>query len=161
MIVDGWLHTGDVGRVDDDGYLSIAGRTKEMIKSGGLAVWPGEVEDAIATHPAVSEVAVAGIEDPYQGESVKAWVVPSSGASVNADDLREWVRPRLAAYKVPREFEFRETLPKRSSESCRVPSRSRRGARGVDDGATTATGGAPLPEGARDRRTCLVSSDVP
>jgi pimeloyl-ACP methyl ester carboxylesterase len=112
MIVDGWLHTGDIGHLDDDGYVHVVDRRKDMIKPGGFAVWPREVEEVIAAHPAVAEVGVAGVPDPHQGEAVKAWVVLRGGASVGVEDLRAWCRERLAPYKVPREFAFRDVLPR-------------------------------------------------
>jgi len=112
MIVDGWLHTGDIGHLDDDGYLHIVDRRKDMIKPGGFAVWPREVEEVIATHPDVVEVGVAGVPDPQQGEAVKAWVVLRAGATVSADDIQAWTRERLAPYKVPRYVEFRDVLPR-------------------------------------------------
>ena len=75
MIRDGWVYTGDLGYLDEDGYLFIVDRKKDLIKPGGFQVWPREVEEVIATHPAVAEVSVAGVPDEYQGEAVKAWVV--------------------------------------------------------------------------------------
>ena len=112
MIVDGWLHTGDIGHLDEDGYVHVVDRRKDMIKPGGYAVWPREVEEVIAAHPDVLEVGVAGVPDPHHGEAVKAWVVLREGATVSADDLREWTRERLAPYKVPRHVEFRDVLPR-------------------------------------------------
>ena len=112
MIVDGWLRTGDVGHLDQDGFLHIADRRKDMIKPGGFAVWPREVEDALAAHPAVVEVGVAGVPDPQHGEAVKAWVVLAPGARVTAPELQTWVRDRLAAYKIPKHIEFRRELPR-------------------------------------------------
>jgi long-chain acyl-CoA synthetase len=112
MIVDGWLRTGDVGHLDDDGFLHIADRRKDMIKPGGFAVWPREVEDALAAHPAVVEVGVAGVPDPQHGEAVKAWVVLAPGERATASELQAWARERLAAYKVPKHIEFRRELPR-------------------------------------------------
>ncbi len=108
----GWLFTGDIGFLDEDGYLHIIDRKKDLIKPSGFQVWPREVEEAIASHPAVAEVGVAGVPDPYQGESVKAWVVLNPGARLEADELRAWCRQQLAAYKVPRYVEFCSELPK-------------------------------------------------
>jgi long-chain acyl-CoA synthetase len=109
---NGWLHTGDIARMDEDGYFFIVDRKKDLIKPGGFQVWPREVEQAIASHPAVLEVAVAGIPDDYRGETVKAWVVARAGETVTGHEIREWTRERLAAYKIPTEIEFRSELPK-------------------------------------------------
>lgn len=112
LVVDGWLHTGDIGHLDEDGYVHVVDRRKDMIKPGGYAVWPREVEEIIAAHPDVMEVGVAGVPDPHQGEAVKAWVVLRGGSTLSADDLRAWTRERLAPYKVPRHVEFRDVLPR-------------------------------------------------
>jgi pimeloyl-ACP methyl ester carboxylesterase len=112
MIVDGWLHTGDIGHLDEDGYVHVVDRRKDMIKPGGFAVWPREVEEVIAAHPDVVEVGVAGVPDPHHGEAVKAWVVLRAGTTLTGDDLRSWIRERLAPYKVPRHIEFRDVLPR-------------------------------------------------
>ena len=112
MIKDGWLYTGDIGYMDEDGYIYLTSRKKDLIKPSGHQVWPREVEEVIATHPAVAEVGVAGIPDPYQGEAVKAWVVLISGEKLNAGELQAYCRKKLTAYKVPRFIEFREALPK-------------------------------------------------
>jgi long-chain acyl-CoA synthetase len=112
MIRDGWVYTGDIGYMDVDGYLFIVDRKKDLIKPGGLQVWPREVEEVIATHPAVAEVSVAGVPDEYQGEAVKAWVVVREGQQVTVDELRAYCRERLIGYKVPKHVEFRDSLPK-------------------------------------------------
>jgi long-chain acyl-CoA synthetase len=112
MIRDGWLYTGDLGYLDEDGYLFIVDRKKDVIKPSGFQVWPREVEEVIASHPAVAEVGVAGVPDEYQGEAVKAWVVLREGQQVTADELRAYCRENMAAYKVPRQIEFRDSLPK-------------------------------------------------
>jgi long-chain acyl-CoA synthetase len=109
---DGWLYTGDIARMDDDGYFYIVDRKKELIKPGGYQVWPREVEEVIAEHESVLEVGVAGIPDPYRGETVKAWVVRKPGITLTEDDVKAWCRDRLAKYKVPTEVEFRDELPK-------------------------------------------------
>jgi long-chain acyl-CoA synthetase len=106
------LYTGDLGYLDEDGYLFIVDRKKQVIKPSGFQVWPREVEEMIASHPAVAEVGVAGIPDPRQSEAVKAWVVLSEGQEATADEIRAYCRERMAAYKVPRFVEFRDDLPK-------------------------------------------------
>jgi long-chain acyl-CoA synthetase len=98
--------------MDEDGYLYLVDRKKDLIKPSGFQVWPREVEEVIASHPSVAEVGVAGVPDPYQGEAVKAWVVLNAGESVTVDDLRAFCKEELAAYKVPRRIEFRDSLPK-------------------------------------------------
>jgi long-chain acyl-CoA synthetase len=107
-----WLHTGDLGYLDKDGYLFIVDRKKDMIKTSGFQVWPREIEETLATHPAVAEVGVAGMSDLVKGEVVHAWVVLRSGQTVTEQDLRAHCRERLAAYKVPARVLFRESLPK-------------------------------------------------
>jgi long-chain acyl-CoA synthetase len=112
VLRDGWLYTGDLGYLDEDGYLFIVDRKKDVIKASGFQVWPRDVEESIATHPAVLEVGVAGVPDAYYGEAVKAWVVLRQGHSLTVEELREHCRKDLAAYKVPKHFEFTPTLPK-------------------------------------------------
>jgi long-chain acyl-CoA synthetase len=109
---DGWLYTGDIAYMDADGYFFIVDRKKELIKPGGFQVWPREVEEAIKENPKVLEVGVAGVPDPYRGETVKAWVVLKEGESASAEDIKEWCKDRLAKYKIPTEVEFRKELPK-------------------------------------------------
>ena len=112
MIRDGWLYTGDLGYMDEDGYLFIVDRKKDLIKPSGFQVWPREVEEVIASHPAVAEVGVAGMPDKLRGEVVKAWVVLEQGQSATSAEIRSYCRERMAAYKVPKHIEFREELPK-------------------------------------------------
>ena len=112
MIRDGWIYTGDLGYLDEDGYLFVVDRKKDLIKPGGFQVWPREVEEVLATHPAVAEASVAGVPDEYQGEAVKAWVVVRAGHQVTVDELRAFCRERLTGYKVPKTIEFRTELPK-------------------------------------------------
>jgi long-chain acyl-CoA synthetase len=107
-----WLHTGDLGYLDDDGYLFIVDRKKDLIKTSGYQVWPREVEEVIASHPAVAEVGAAGVPDPLKGEVVKAWVVRRAGQDTTEDELRSYCRGKLAPYKVPASVEFRQELPK-------------------------------------------------
>ena len=107
-----WLHTGDIGYVDADGYLFITDRKKELIKVSGYQVWPREVEEAIAAHPAVLEAGVAPVNDPVKGEVPKAWVVLRAGQSATVEELRAFCRERLAPYKVPAQVSVVAELPK-------------------------------------------------
>jgi long-chain acyl-CoA synthetase len=107
-----WLFTGDIARMDDEGYFYIVDRKKELIKPGGYQVWPREVEEAIATHPKVLEVGVAGIPDAHRGETVKAWVVVKAGEILTEDQIKAWCKETLAPFKIPTHIEFRSELPK-------------------------------------------------
>jgi long-chain acyl-CoA synthetase len=107
-----WLHTGDLGYLDEDGYLFIVDRLKDLIKTHGYQVWPREIEEVLAAHPAVAEVGVAGVPDAAKGEVAKAWVVLRPGERAGAEELRAFCRERLAPYKVPATVEFRAELPK-------------------------------------------------
>ncbi len=109
---NGWLYTGDIGYMDDDGYLFLTSRKKDLIKPSGHQVWPREVEEVIATHPAVAEVSVAGIFDAKQGEAVKAWVVLKADKTATAEEIQVWCKAKLVSYKIPRFIEFRDALPK-------------------------------------------------
>jgi len=112
MLRDGWLFTGDLGYLDEDSYLFIVDRKKDLIKPSGFQVWPREVEEVIASHPAVAEVGVAGIPDARSGEAVKAWVVLRQGQQATEAEIRAYCREKLAPYKVPKQVEFRDSLPK-------------------------------------------------
>ncbi len=107
-----WLHTGDLGYLDEDGYVFIVDRKKDLIKTSGFQVWPREIEEVLARHPSVGEVGVAGVSDPTKGEAVKAWVVLRAGTSASEEELRAFCREQLAPYKVPAKIEFRKDLPK-------------------------------------------------
>ena len=109
-----WLHTGDLGYMDPDGYIFIVDRKKDMIKVSGFQVWPREVEEVIAAHPAVLEAGVAAVPDPGKGEVPKAWVVLRAGATAEASQIRAFCRERLAPYKVPARVVFVAELPKTS-----------------------------------------------
>ncbi len=112
MLKDGWLYTGDLAYMDEDGFIFIVDRKKDLIKTSGFQVWPREVEEVIASHPAVAEVGVAGIPDPKKGEAIAAWVVPRPGEHLDEEILRAYCREKLAPYKVPAKFELRTELPK-------------------------------------------------
>jgi long-chain acyl-CoA synthetase len=107
----GWFHTGDIGVLDEDGYLSIVDRKKDLIIRGGFNVYPRELEEVLLTHQAVSLAAVIGIPDAKYGEEVKAFIVRKPGAALNEEDLLLWCQQQFAAYKYPRQVEFRESLP--------------------------------------------------
>jgi len=108
---NGWFHTGDIGIIDDEGYVSIVDRKKDMILRGGYNVYPRELEEVIITHPDVSLCAVIGVPDERLGEEVKAFVVLNKNASLTEDNLIAWTRERIAANKYPRFVEFRSELP--------------------------------------------------
>lgn len=112
VLKDGWLLTGDVGYMDEEGYFYIVDRKKDMIIAGGFNIYPREIEEILYEHPAIMEAAVAGIPDAYRGETVKAYIVLKEGHNVTEEELNEFTRKHLAAYKVPRYYEFREELPK-------------------------------------------------
>ena len=107
-----WLHTGDLGYLDEDGYVFIVDRKKDLVKTSGYQVWPREIEEALASHPAILEIGAAGVPDAVKGEVVKAWVVLRPGHSATEQELRAFCRERLAPYKVPAHIEFRSDLPK-------------------------------------------------
>ncbi len=111
-IRDGWLYTGDLGYLDEDGYLFLVDRKKDMIKTSGFQVWPREVEEVLASHPAVAEVGVAGLPDEHRGEVITAWVVAREGHRVDPEELRLFCKEKLAPYKVPARIETRSELPK-------------------------------------------------
>ena len=114
-LTDGWLHTGDIARVDEDSYCFIVGRTKDMIVAGGYNIYPDEVDSVLMAHPAVHESATIGVPDPTRGETVKSFVVLLPGQAASADDLIAHCRRELAAYKIPRAIAFLDELPKSSA----------------------------------------------
>lgn len=114
MIQDGWLYTGDLAVMDEQGYLRIVGRKKDMIIAGGYNIYPDEIDRVLQAHPAVFESCTIGIPDEKRGETVKAYVVLQPGESLTVEQLDDWCRERLAAYKVPRSYVFRDELPKSS-----------------------------------------------
>lgn len=110
--VDGWFLTGDLGYMNEDGYFFVVDRKKDMIIAGGFNIYPREVEEVLYEHPAVQECVVVGVPDPYRGETVKAFIVTKEHAKVTEQELNAFCRQHLAAYKVPRIYEFRTELPK-------------------------------------------------
>ncbi len=112
VLVDGWLKTGDIARMDADGYFYLSGRIKELVKVHGMQVWPTEVEEVISLHPAVRECVAAGIPDRSSGERIKLWVVPQQDQSISLQEIREFCREKLAAYKIPVQLEIRNSIPR-------------------------------------------------
>ena len=113
-LVDGWVHTGDLARIDEDGYCKIVGRKKDMIVVSGFKVYPDEVDAVLFAHPAVLEAATIGLPDERKGEIVKSFVVLRPGAAATEQEVIAYCRRELAAYKVPRSIEFVPELPKSS-----------------------------------------------
>jgi acyl-CoA synthetase (AMP-forming)/AMP-acid ligase II len=111
----GWFRAGDLGRLDENGYLYLSGRKKDMIVRGGENIYPVEIESVLAAHPAVAQAAVVGVADEHWSEIVRAWVTLRPGASATADELAEHCAQRLAKYKVPAEFRFAGALPTNAS----------------------------------------------
>ncbi|MDB4433206.1 long-chain fatty acid--CoA ligase [bacterium] len=111
-IRDGWLYTGDIGYVDDDGYLFIVDRKKDMIIAGGYNIYPRDIDEVLFEHPKVQEACAVGIQNEYRGETVKAFVVARPGESITEEELDAYCREKLASYKVPKLYEFRDELPK-------------------------------------------------
>lgn len=109
---DGWLFTGDIVKMDEEGYIYIIDRKKDLIISSGYNVYPRDIEEVLYEHPAVLEAVAIGVADPYRGESVKAIIVKKSGQEATEEEIIEWAREKMAAYRVPRVIEFRTELPK-------------------------------------------------
>ena len=112
VLRDGWLYTGDIARMDDAGFFYLVDRKKEIILSGGFNVYPRDVEEVLYLHPKVREAAVIGIADAFLGEHVKAFVVPHAGQAASAEEIIAFCREHLVVYKVPKQIEFRDSLPK-------------------------------------------------
>ena len=112
VLRDGWLYTGDIAAIDEDGYYSIVDRKKDLILCSGFNVYPGEVESILFEHPKIKDAAVIGIPDEKRGETVKAFVVLKEGETATAEDIIQWGKKHMAAYKYPRIIEFRDDLPK-------------------------------------------------
>src|SRR3954447_21178440 len=111
----GWFHTGDLGRLDDEGYLYVLDRRDDLIVSGGENIYPAEVEAALLAHPAIAEAGVIGVPDGEWGRRVTGMVVLRPGARATADELISFCRQRLAGYKAPRQIEFRAALPRNAA----------------------------------------------
>ena len=109
---DGWLHTGDIAKMDEDGYVFIVDRKKDMIIAGGFNIYPREVDEVLYEHPKIVDAVTVGVPDPYRGETVKAFVVPKPGEDLTEAEVIAFCKSRLAAYKVPKTVELRESLPK-------------------------------------------------
>jgi long-chain acyl-CoA synthetase len=109
---EGWLYTGDLARMEEDGYFYIVERKKDMIISGGYNIYPREVEEVLYQHPGVKEAVALGWPDAYRGEVVKVVIVPQDGAPLTAEDIQAFCQSQLAIYKVPKIVEFRRELPK-------------------------------------------------
>ena len=140
---DGWLYTGDMARMDEDGYFYIVDRKKDMILASGYNVYPREIEEVLFEHPDVSEAVAVGVPDEYRGESVKAFVVKKPGSPLTEVEMLAFCKERLAPYKTPKALEFREELPKSTVGKLlrRVLADEERARTGIEP----ATGGPPLP----------------
>jgi long-chain acyl-CoA synthetase len=112
VLRNGWLHTGDIARMDEDGYFYIVDRKKDMVIAGGYNIYPREIEEVIKEHPKVFEVAAAGIPDPHRGETIKVWIVVKPGETLTEQEVIDFCKDKLAKFKVPRAVEFRPELPK-------------------------------------------------
>lgn len=111
QLVDGWLHTGDIVVQDEDGFLFIVDRKKDMIIAGGFNIYPREIDEILFQHPKIKEAVTVGIPDPYRGETVKAFIVPREGQTLTAEEIIAFCKEKMAPYKVPKEIEFRAALP--------------------------------------------------
>jgi fatty-acyl-CoA synthase len=107
----GWMHTGDLATMDDEGYLKIVGRSKDMIIRGGENVYPREIEEFLYSHPDVSDVSVVGVPDERYGEEIAAWIIPRQGADFDPEAIKEFCRGEIAHYKVPRYVERIDEFP--------------------------------------------------
>ena len=111
-LADGWFKTGDIAKIDEDGFTFIVDRKKDMIIAGGFNIYPRDVEEVLFAHPAIQETVVLGFRDPYRGETIKAYIVPKEGVSLTEKEVIEYCKENLAAYKVPKQLEFKKELPK-------------------------------------------------
>jgi long-chain acyl-CoA synthetase len=111
VLRDGWLLTGDIAQIDDEGYFAIVDRKKDMVIAGGYNIYPRDIEEVLYAHPKVEKAVVAGIPDEYRGETVKAYIVLKQGQTATPEEMDDFCRDRLAPYKVPKAYEFRDSLP--------------------------------------------------
>lgn len=109
---EGWLYTGDIARMDEDGYVFVVDRKKDMIISSGYNVYPREIDEVLYEHPKILDAVAIGVPDPYRGEIVKAFIILKPGEAVTEEEIIQFSKVRLAPYKVPRSVEFRQSLPK-------------------------------------------------
>ncbi|MFW9964179.1 MAG: AMP-binding protein, partial [Candidatus Sifarchaeia archaeon] len=112
VLKDGWLFTGDIAKMDEDGWTYIVDRKKDLINASGYKVWPNEVEEVLFEHPKIREAAVIGIPDETRGETVKAFIVLAPGETTTLEEIRTFCKEKMAVYKVPTDIEFVEALPK-------------------------------------------------
>jgi len=112
VLKDGWFFSGDIGKFDEDGYLSIVDRKKDMIIAGGYNIYPVELDNILFDHPKILEACTIGVPDEYRGETVKAFIVPKKGEQLTKEEVISYCKKNMAAYKVPKQFEFVEELPK-------------------------------------------------
>jgi long-chain acyl-CoA synthetase len=112
VLKDGWFYSGDIGTFDEAGYLSIVDRKKDLIIAGGYNIYPLEIDDVLMSHPKILEACTIGVPDAYRGETVKAFIVTVEGETLTEEEVNRHCRENLAAYKVPKIFEFLDELPK-------------------------------------------------
>jgi fatty-acyl-CoA synthase len=108
---NGWMHTGDLATMDEEGYVRVVGRIKDMVIRGGENIYPREIEEFLYTHPHVSDVQVIGVPSERYGEELMAWIVPREGAELTEDEIKEFCRGQIARYKVPRYVKFVDSFP--------------------------------------------------
>jgi long-chain acyl-CoA synthetase len=112
VIRDGWLYTGDIGVIDEEGYVSIVDRKKDIIIAGGFNIYPNEIDDVLFAHPKIAEACTIGVTDEYRGETVKAYIVLNEGENLTLNEIQDYCKSSLAPYKIPKHVEFIDTLPK-------------------------------------------------
>lgn len=112
---DGWLHTGDIGIMDEDGYFQVTGRMKDMVIRGGENIYPREIEEFIITHPDVLDVQVVGVPDPKYGEELMAWIIPKEGANLTEENIKSFCKGKISHHKIPKYIELTEEYPMTAS----------------------------------------------